>query len=43
MLDLVTLGEVLLRLSIPAPGRVETARARAVQSGGAAGLGLLQI
>jgi 2-dehydro-3-deoxygluconokinase len=35
MHDLVTLGEVLLRLAIPAPGRVETARQLDVQIGGA--------
>ncbi|MBI2161589.1 MAG: sugar kinase, partial [Candidatus Rokubacteria bacterium] len=35
MHDLVTLGEVLLRLSIPSPGRVETARQLDVQIGGA--------
>jgi len=35
MHDLVTLGEVLLRLSIPSPGRVETARQLDVQVGGA--------
>jgi 2-dehydro-3-deoxygluconokinase len=33
--DLVTLGEVLLRLSIPAPSRFETARQLDVQIGGA--------
>src|ERR1043165_3360205 len=33
--DLVTLGEVLLRLSVPAPGRFETVRALDVQIGGA--------
>ena len=33
--DLVTLGEVLLRLSIPSPGRFETARQLDVQIGGA--------
>jgi 2-dehydro-3-deoxygluconokinase len=33
--DLVTLGEVLLRLAIPSPGRVETARQLDVQIGGA--------
>jgi len=33
--DLVTLGEVLLRLSVPSPGRVETARTLDVQIGGA--------
>ena len=35
MHDLVTLGEVLLRLSIPSPGRFETARQLDVQIGGA--------
>jgi peptidoglycan/xylan/chitin deacetylase (PgdA/CDA1 family) len=35
MHDLVTLGEILLRLSIPSPGRVETARQLDVQIGGA--------
>ena len=35
MHDLVTLGEVLLRLSIPSPGRFETARQLDVQVGGA--------
>ena len=35
MHDLVTLGEVLLRLAIPAPARVETARQLDVQIGGA--------
>jgi 2-dehydro-3-deoxygluconokinase len=35
--DLVTLGEVLLRLSVPSPGRVETARQLDVQIGGAEG------
>jgi 2-dehydro-3-deoxygluconokinase len=33
--DLVTLGEALLRLSIPSPGRFETARTLDVQIGGA--------
>jgi len=33
--DLVTLGEVLLRLAIPSPGRFETARQLDVQIGGA--------
>jgi 2-dehydro-3-deoxygluconokinase len=33
--DLVTLGEVLLRLAIPSPGRVETATQLDVQIGGA--------
>jgi 2-dehydro-3-deoxygluconokinase len=33
--DLVTLGEVLLRLSVPSPGRIETARSLDVQIGGA--------
>jgi len=33
--DLVTLGEVLLRLSAPSPARIETARALDVQFGGA--------
>jgi 2-dehydro-3-deoxygluconokinase len=33
--DLVTLGEVLLRLSIPSPGRIETTRQLDVQIGGA--------
>lgn len=33
--DLVTLGEVLLRLSVPSPGRFETARTLDVQVGGA--------
>ncbi len=35
MHDLVTLGEVLLRLSIPAPARFETTRSLDVQIGGA--------
>jgi len=35
MHDLVTLGEVLLRLAIPSPGRFETARVLDVQIGGA--------
>src|SRR2546428_8121125 len=35
MHDLVTLGEVLLRLAIPSPARVETARELDVQIGGA--------
>ena len=35
MHDLVTLGEVLLRLAIPSPARFETARALDVQIGGA--------
>ena len=35
MYDLVTLGEVLLRLAIPAPARFETARQLDVQIGGA--------
>jgi 2-dehydro-3-deoxygluconokinase len=35
MYDLVTLGEVLLRLSVPSPGRIETARQLDVQIGGA--------
>src|SRR5213596_2337799 len=35
MHDLVTLGEVLLRLSVPSPGRFETARQLDVQVGGA--------
>ncbi len=35
MHDVATLGEVLLRLAIPSPGRVETARALDVQIGGA--------
>jgi 2-dehydro-3-deoxygluconokinase len=35
MHDLVTLGEVLLRLSVPSPARIETARALDVQIGGA--------
>jgi|ERR1051326_7515790 2-dehydro-3-deoxygluconokinase len=35
MHDLVTLGEVLLRLAIPSPARIETARALDVQIGGA--------
>src|SRR5216117_249313 len=35
MYDLVTLGEVLLRLAIPSPGRFETARQLDVQIGGA--------
>src|SRR2546426_4310201 len=35
MHDLVTLGEVLLRLSIPSPGRFETARQLDLQIGGA--------
>ncbi|HSF05990.1 MAG TPA: sugar kinase [Methylomirabilota bacterium] len=33
--DLVTLGEVMLRLAVPAPGRIETARQLDVQIGGA--------
>jgi 2-dehydro-3-deoxygluconokinase len=33
--DLVTLGEVLLRLAVPSPGRIETARQLDVQIGGA--------
>jgi len=33
--DLVTLGEVLLRLSVPAPGRLEITRTLDVQIGGA--------
>src|SRR5260370_32293115 len=35
MHDLVTLGEVLLRLAIPSPARVETAHRLDVQIGGA--------
>ena len=35
MHDLVTLGEVMLRLAIPSPARFETARALDVQMGGA--------
>src|SRR5919198_2626955 len=35
MHDLVTLGEVLLRLAIPSPGRIETVRQLDVQIGGA--------
>lgn len=35
MHDLVTLGEVLLRLSVPSPGRIETAHQLDVQIGGA--------
>src|SRR5438046_4390743 len=35
MHDLVTLGEVLLRVAIPSPGRFETARHLDVQIGGA--------
>jgi len=35
MHDIVTLGEVLLRLAIPSPARFETARALDVQIGGA--------
>jgi 2-dehydro-3-deoxygluconokinase len=35
MHDLVSLGEVLLRLSVPSPGRMETARQLDVQIGGA--------
>ena len=35
MNDLVTLGEVLLRLAVPSPQRIETARALDVQIGGA--------
>jgi 2-dehydro-3-deoxygluconokinase len=35
MHDLVTLGEVLLRLSVPSPGRFETIRQLDVQIGGA--------
>ncbi len=37
MHDLVTLGEVLLRLSIPSPARFETARQLDLQIGGAEG------
>jgi 2-dehydro-3-deoxygluconokinase len=33
--DLATLGEVMLRLAVPAPGRIETARQLDVQCGGA--------
>src|SRR2546427_579167 len=35
MHDLVTLGEVLLRLAVPSPARFETARVLDVQIGGA--------
>ncbi|MBI2216014.1 MAG: sugar kinase [Candidatus Rokubacteria bacterium] len=35
MHDLVTLGEVLLRLAVPSPARIETARQLDVQIGGA--------
>src|SRR5262245_49213040 len=35
MYDVVTLGEVLLRLAVPSPGRFETARMLDVQFGGA--------
>lgn len=35
MHDLITLGEVLLRLSVPSPGRFETTRQLDVQVGGA--------
>jgi 2-dehydro-3-deoxygluconokinase len=35
MYDLVTVGEVLLRLAVPSPGRIETARQLDVQIGGA--------
>jgi len=35
MHDVVTLGEVLLRLAVPSPARFETARALDVQIGGA--------
>lgn len=35
MLDLVAIGEVMLRLSIPSPARIETARQLDVQVGGA--------
>src|SRR3989442_13771189 len=35
MHDLVTLGEVLLRLAIPSPARFETARTLDIQIGGA--------
>jgi len=35
MHDLITLGEVLLRLAVPSPGRFETARVLDVQFGGA--------
>ena len=35
MHDLVTLGEVMLRLAVPSPGRLETARQLDVQVGGA--------
>ena len=35
MHDLVTLGEVMLRLSVPSPARIETARQLDVQIGGA--------
>jgi 2-dehydro-3-deoxygluconokinase len=34
-MDLVTLGEVLLRLAVPSPGRIETVRQLDVQFGGA--------
>jgi 2-dehydro-3-deoxygluconokinase len=33
--DLVALGEVMLRLAVPSPGRIETARQLDVQIGGA--------
>jgi 2-dehydro-3-deoxygluconokinase len=33
--DLVTLGEILLRLAVPSPGRIETAHSLDVQIGGA--------
>src|SRR5947208_15618248 len=35
MHDLITLGEVLLRLAVPSPARFESARALDVQIGGA--------
>ncbi|PYO24857.1 MAG: sugar kinase, partial [Candidatus Rokuibacteriota bacterium] len=35
MHDLVTLGEVLLRLAVPSPGLFETARVLDLQIGGA--------
>jgi 2-dehydro-3-deoxygluconokinase len=34
-MDLITLGEVLLRLAVPSPGRIETVRQLDVQIGGA--------
>ena len=35
MYDVVTLGEILLRLAVPSPGTIETARQLDVQIGGA--------